>query len=166
MTQHAMSEKKVIRVEGGRFAPGNNANPGGRPKGLERRVRELVDFDKVISGLYDIAMGKLPPGISNSSTVSIKERILASQELLNRGFGKSKITVDLAADITQNGLGAINVDALDADALDALESAISNVIGAPVPTRVLAAPVAPHPAARFLDEQAAELVDEGAPDED
>lgn len=33
-------EKKVI---GKPFGPGNRANPGGRPKGLERRFRELVE---------------------------------------------------------------------------------------------------------------------------
>ena len=33
-------EKKVIGVP---FGPGNRANPGGRPKGLERRFRECVE---------------------------------------------------------------------------------------------------------------------------
>jgi hypothetical protein len=43
-----------------RFQPGNNANPGGRPKGFAAKIKELCgdDYEQIARGLYTIAMGK------------------------------------------------------------------------------------------------------------
>lgn len=133
---------KPLRNDKGQLLPGQVLNPGGRPKGLEKRVRELVDFDAITLALQDIALGKLPPGITGETTVKIKDRIEAAKLLYDRGHGKARAIVDLAHDITHSGLSAIDVDELDAAAFEALEVAVAkavgerqgNVIDAPAPT--------------------------------
>jgi hypothetical protein len=45
-----------------RFKPGRSGNPSGRPKGLERRVRELLgnDVDAMTLAMKDIVLGIAP----------------------------------------------------------------------------------------------------------
>ena len=73
----------------GRLLPGQSLNPGGRPVGLGRRVREMVNFDKAIETLVDIAWGKLAPASR------VADRIKAIELLMDRGFGKAAQVVDL-----------------------------------------------------------------------
>lgn len=75
-----------------KFSKGMSGNPAGRPVGLERRLRELVegDLDKLITMLRDIALGVIdaPP----------KDRITAARELLDRVMGKPRQAVDVTSD--------------------------------------------------------------------
>jgi uncharacterized protein DUF5681 len=45
-----------------RWKPGQSGNPGGRPKGLQRRVRELCgdDGDKIVTSIGYFAVLQLP----------------------------------------------------------------------------------------------------------
>lgn len=81
---------------GKRFEPGNNANPGGRPKGIARYVREKAggNGELLIDLLFTALSGKLPDGVDaqgNLKTVdvSVPDRIGAAKILLDRGFGKA-----------------------------------------------------------------------------
>lgn len=80
----------VLRDEKGHLLPGQpSMNPGGRPVGLGRRVREMVNFDKAIETLVDIAWGKLAPASR------VADRIKAIELLMDRGYGKAAQVVDL-----------------------------------------------------------------------
>lgn len=70
-------------------AGGGPLNPKGRPKGIGARVREMVDFDKAIETLVDIAWGKLAPASR------VADRIKAIELLFDRAFGKAAQVVDL-----------------------------------------------------------------------
>jgi hypothetical protein len=74
----------------GRLLPGHGGVPGsGRPKGLAARVRQLVDFDKAIITLQDIAWGKLAP------SARMADRLKAIEILMDRGHGKPQVTIDI-----------------------------------------------------------------------
>jgi hypothetical protein len=64
-------------------------NPGGRPIGLASRVREIVDFDKAIETLVEIAWGKLAPASR------VADRIKAIELLFDRGHGKAVQAVEM-----------------------------------------------------------------------
>jgi hypothetical protein len=77
----------------GRFPVGQSGNPGGKAKGLERRVRDLIgdDIDKMTLSLRDIVLDPSAPR---------RDRIEAYKVLADRGWGKARQTVDVSADLT------------------------------------------------------------------
>lgn len=70
------------RLETGRFAPGNKANPGGRPKELYPEVVELArgNTKTCIKGLMDIGGNSRYPAAA---------RVQAYIAVLDRGWGKA-----------------------------------------------------------------------------
>lgn len=67
------------------FGPGNvESRQGGRPKGLAKRIREMVGDDpgRVANVLFDILENQ--SGRERSS-----DRIAAAREILDRGWGKA-----------------------------------------------------------------------------
>ena len=70
------------------FQPGQSGNPGGRPKGIAGKVKELVgeDGEKALKMLWSIASDTKEAG---------KVRVMALEVLLNRGFGKPPATLEL-----------------------------------------------------------------------
>jgi hypothetical protein len=96
-------------VTGRGFAPGRSGNPGGRPKGLTRRVRELVgdDGDAIVCFMHQVMTNP------NARTA---DRLEAGRWLGDRGFGRSVQPVDL--DVNQHA--AIDVTMLSTADLDAL----------------------------------------------
>lgn len=68
------------------FEPGVSPNPGGRPKGLARRVREMVggDGDLMINWCLACIGGKLQDG----TVTSVADRQAAVKWLGERGWGK------------------------------------------------------------------------------
>lgn len=70
-----------IRDSAGRFRPGTpSPNPGGRPKGVAARAREVADLDTLLGVLF---------GIATDETARNSDRLAACRELLDRAYGRS-----------------------------------------------------------------------------
>ena len=74
------------RVIGRPFAPGMSGNPGGRPKGLARYVRELVGDDgrRVADFMLAVLEDEREPTLV---------RMEAGRWLADRGFGRSHVPI-------------------------------------------------------------------------
>lgn len=102
-----------------RFGPGNN--PGGRPKGLERRVRELLgpDIDAIILAMRDIAMS---PGFKP------RDRIAAAKLIMDRGWGQAREVVDVNIDQTQTNV-TLDVKAISLGDARKMEALLGRMLG-------------------------------------
>ena len=69
-------------VTGRGFLPGQSGNPGGRPKGLARRVRELVGHDGSAIVEYMFA-------VLSDESERTADRMEAARWLADRGFGRA-----------------------------------------------------------------------------
>jgi hypothetical protein len=74
-------------VTGNGFVPGQSGNPGGRPKGLQRRVRE--EFGNDGDGLVAFLAG-----VVTDADAKTTDRLEAARILLERGWGKAPIALD------------------------------------------------------------------------
>lgn len=71
------------KVVGRPFERGLSANPGGRPKGLAKLVRQVSrDGRDPVLVLMDILHGRI-------KGTRIRDRLDAAKELLDRGYGKA-----------------------------------------------------------------------------
>jgi hypothetical protein len=75
-------------VTGKGFTPGVSGNPGGRPKGLSRRVRELVGDD-------GRAIAEFMFGVLSDETQRTADRMEAAKWLADRGFGRAVQALDI-----------------------------------------------------------------------
>lgn len=75
----------VPRHPNGRWQKGASPNPGGRPKGLAVRVRELMPEEELVAGMVKIAKGLKVAG----QKPTIAEIIRAREWLADRGHGKA-----------------------------------------------------------------------------
>ena len=82
---------RVGGVTGKGFTPGVSGNPGGRPKGLSRRVRELVGDDG-----HEIAEFMFT--VMNDERARNADRIDAAKWLADRAFGKAPLVVTAGGD--------------------------------------------------------------------
>jgi hypothetical protein len=75
-------------VTGRGFLPGQSGNPGGRPKGLAKRVRELVgtDGEAIVAFMAEVM---------NDETARNADRIEAAKWLGDRGFGRAVQALDI-----------------------------------------------------------------------
>ncbi len=70
------------------FLPGQSANPGGRPRGLARRVREIVGDDG-----EQIAVFLLE--VMHNPRQRTRDRLEAARLIADRGWGKPVVSIDL-----------------------------------------------------------------------
>jgi hypothetical protein len=86
MTELAENSSGAVRSIGRPFQPGQSGNPGGRPKGVARTVREVCGRDPTMlaEGLLAIARGE---GL-HGKPVREADRIRAFELLLAYGWGK------------------------------------------------------------------------------
>ena len=71
----------------GRFAPGNSANPGGRPKGLAHLVREQThDGEELVRFMLSVLRGR--------KKAPLRLRMEAAAWLADRGFGKVALPLE------------------------------------------------------------------------
>ena len=96
-------------VTGRGFQPGQSGNPGGRPKGLTKRVRELV-------GDNGEAIAEYMFTVLRDETQRTADRVEAAKWLADRGFGRAVQALDI--DVKQPP--AIEVSNLSTDDLNAL----------------------------------------------
>jgi hypothetical protein len=73
------------------WKPGQSGNPGGRPKGLAKQVRELIGVDglPLAEAMYDIA---------KDESEATRDRITAMQWLAERGWGKADQHIEVTGD--------------------------------------------------------------------
>ena len=84
LVESRLETTRVGGVTGKGFTPGVSGNPGGRPKGLSRRVRELVRDDG--HGIAEFMVSVMTVERARNA-----DRIEAAKWLADRGFGKLRL---------------------------------------------------------------------------
>lgn len=85
-------EETAKPVRGRPFEPGNRANPGGRPKGLASKIRELVPAEQLAEFYLALWMrdGKVLRKLGiKVGDVTLADRTRAADWLADRGYGKA-----------------------------------------------------------------------------
>ena len=88
VVQHSPQTTRPGGVTGAGFRPGQSGNPGGRPKGLSRRVRDLVGDDGTL--IADFMLGVLTDEKERTA-----DRMEAAKWLGDRGFGRAVQALDI-----------------------------------------------------------------------
>lgn len=82
------------------FKKGVSGNPAGRPKGIEKRLREKYgsDIDAIMDCLKEIAQGRIPKD-SKIERVSAAEAVRAAEVFMDRLIGKPKQETKVETDL-------------------------------------------------------------------
>ena len=82
MSEHAENSEGTVRRIGRPFEPGHSGNPGGRPKGVAKTVREVC-------GGSPLLLAQVLLEIALDPKARERDRIAAARELFDRGWGKA-----------------------------------------------------------------------------
>jgi hypothetical protein len=102
-----------------RFQPGECRNPGGRPKGLAKRIRELTDDGET---LIQQALTVLRDGDAR-----LRDRAEARHWLTDHGFGKAVVTQEINLSATMTDWIRELAPFLDPTKKDELARYLSNI---------------------------------------
>jgi hypothetical protein len=101
------------RNEKGQIVKGTTLNPGGRPKGLASRVRDMTNQgEELLSYLLKVVKGE--------ERASGADRIRAAELLLQRGFGKAP-EIQLTGELGEEALQSLS-DLGDDSVADLMEA--------------------------------------------
>ena len=78
-------------ITGNGFKPGQSGNPGGRPKGLAKTVRDAC-------GGSPLCLAHVLLEITKNPKAHDRDRVAACRELLDRGWGKAPAYASMEAD--------------------------------------------------------------------
>lgn len=115
------------------FSKGKSGNPGGRPRGLQRLIREKLGrrgWSRVVETQYLIATGQF---VSDSKLgLQAKEVTAAAKWLADRGFGLPQQHVDVTSSASSVGQVSVSFDssAMDDEHLAEVERRLSEASGA------------------------------------
>jgi hypothetical protein len=87
--------------EGRKFPKGQSGNPGGRPKGLAKYIRERcgANGELLIDGLVAVVNNDVDYLSQRGMEIpNTREWLEAHRELLDRGYGKAPQTIELTGD--------------------------------------------------------------------
>lgn len=113
------------------FQKGVSGNPGGRPKGIERTVRDAIakreytDAQGVVHKGLDAVMTRLLEMLFDSKTTP-RDAVALAREVVDRGFGKAKQFVEVTDATPQAVDGKSADDMTDEEVREAL-AAISTL---------------------------------------
>jgi hypothetical protein len=97
-------------VPGRPFAKGQSGNPGGRPRGVVRTIREQTrDGEELVTFMLRVFRGEV-------ADAHLRDRLEAATWLCDRGFGKPTQGVELAGKDGEPLLSLALVQAVVADA--------------------------------------------------
>ena len=82
MGNPARAHNSEVTAPGRPFQPGQSGNPGGRPKGIAAKARELVGDDpqRLLSVFLEVA---------EDTSAKTADRLNAAEKFLDRAWGKS-----------------------------------------------------------------------------
>ena len=140
MTAENRDGAKVMPM-GRPFAAGVSGNPGGRPPGLARLVREATgDGVDIIAFFTLVSRGVKPEGWPDAEKLTADHMIRANEWLADRGFGKAPLIVVNDPDASDEYVRTLTLEELREarHALDDMRGAIGQAPAAiPVGSSVM-----------------------------
>ncbi len=109
----------AVRGPGGRFLKGT-PSIGGRPKGFDRRLRELYsdDVPRLVGMLVKLGLGETPPGFED---IKASDRIKAAGDALDRIMGKAQQHIAVSEEPAQSPINVSNLTIAQLEALAMVE---------------------------------------------